>query len=47
MKKILVTGGAGYIGGALIRKLLKESECFIYNLDNLTYSGDLSSINLL
>ncbi len=46
-KNILITGGAGFIGGALIRKLLRESKCLINNLDNLTYSSDLSSINSL
>ena len=43
--RILITGGAGFIGGAVIRKLLKDSECTIINLDKMSYASDLTSIN--
>tara|TARA_B100000989_G_C19494686_1_gene451438 strand:+ start:413 stop:1417 length:1005 start_codon:yes stop_codon:yes gene_type:complete len=43
--RILVTGGAGFIGKALIIKLLSNPQNEIYNLDKLTYASDLVEID--
>jgi dTDP-glucose 4,6-dehydratase len=42
--KILVTGGAGFIGSAVIRYLISETDCMVINLDKLTYAGNLDSL---
>jgi dTDP-glucose 4,6-dehydratase len=41
---ILVTGGAGFIGSALIRYLVKNTHHKVLNLDKLTYAGNLASL---
>lgn len=46
IKKILITGGLGFIGSNLIRKILLESDITIYNLDKVSYCSDDSCINL-
>ncbi len=44
MKKILITGGAGFIGSAVIRQFINETDCSVINLDKLTYAGNLQSL---
>ena len=46
MKTIFVTGGAGFIGAALVRLLIAESDWRIVNIDKLTYAGNLESLGV-
>ncbi|NBA98217.1 GDP-mannose 4,6-dehydratase, partial [Pseudomonas sp. R5(2019)] len=42
--RILITGGAGFIGSALVRHLIENTEHEVLNLDKLTYAGNLESL---
>ncbi len=42
--RILVTGGAGFIGSALVRHLINDTDHEVLNLDKLTYAGNLESL---
>jgi dTDP-glucose 4,6-dehydratase len=44
MKTILVTGGAGFIGSALIRLIISKTKYRVVNIDKLTYAGHLESL---
>ncbi|NYT83410.1 dTDP-glucose 4,6-dehydratase [Alcaligenaceae bacterium] len=42
--KILVTGGAGFIGSALVRHIIRDTDDSVVNVDKLTYAGNLESL---
>tara|TARA_R110001583_G_scaffold132895_1_gene284808 strand:+ start:5515 stop:6564 length:1050 start_codon:yes stop_codon:yes gene_type:complete len=44
MKKILVTGGAGFIGSAVVRHIINNTNYSVINVDKLTYAGNLESL---
>ena len=44
MKKILVTGGAGFIGSAVVRHIIQNTQDSVVNVDKLTYAGNLESL---
>jgi len=44
MKRILITGGAGFIGSALARHIIDNTDHIVVNVDKLTYAGNLESL---
>jgi len=45
--RVIITGGAGFIGSALVRHLVLEKHYEVLNVDALTYAGNLSSLSLV
>ncbi|MDR9778020.1 NAD-dependent epimerase/dehydratase family protein, partial [Rhizobium hidalgonense] len=42
--RVLITGGAGFIGSAVIRHIIQNTDDTVCNVDKLTYAGNLDSL---
>ena len=47
IKKLLITGGAGFIGSAVIRHIINNTNHTVINVDKLTYAGNLESLTTI
>lgn len=47
MKTFMVTGGAGFIGSAVVRHLINNTDYQVVNIDKLTYAGNLASLSTI